>query len=183
MIPLSKSICTTCLVFIRLTLYYHFKRRIKISFPADVKRTAVPDIATLAPGEEVQVPMEIVMSALSGAAKQVKVDVRCDQGAYVGIFSINDWDLMTAPSSMPSADFEATRDRLKGFRELSKEYPLDTFNLSGVEDIEMELIKRIRGELNMLLVQGAGLGELMLAAVLRKGFVEEKVLVTILSNE
>ena len=48
--------------------------------------------------------------------------------------------------------------------------------------VEQELIARVKRILNVFLVQGAGLGELLFAACSRKGMAEEKVLVTILSD-
>ena len=36
-------------------------RRIKVSFPAEIRRTPLDDLAVLATGEEVRVPVELVL--------------------------------------------------------------------------------------------------------------------------
>lgn len=41
-------------------------RRVKINFPTDVKRTNIPDIPVLNPGQELTVPMEMVLISLPG---------------------------------------------------------------------------------------------------------------------
>eukprot|EP01034_Spumella_vulgaris_P021954 gene21954-28034_t len=154
-------------------------RRIKVSFPQDLRKTAVPDIPLLGPEQEVQIPMEMVLSGV--ASKQVKADIRCDQGAYVGLLVINDWDLLL-PYQTTSADFEVLRKRLSGFNEVTRMYPVDSLNLPQGDnaDTELELISRVRRIANMYLVQGAGVGELMFAGSIRKGTVEEKAYITIL---
>ncbi len=115
----------------------------------------------------------------------MKIDIRNDQGAYAGLFVVNDWDLMI-PYSMTCTEFEQLRNRLKGFSEVIKSYPYNTLNLSldgGDEDVELQIIKRMNRSLPMFIVQGAGLCELMFAGIIRKGFSEEKVLVTITTSE
>lgn len=117
--------------------------------------------------------------------KQLKIDIRNDQGAYAGLFTVNDWDLMT-PCPMSSTEFENLRNRMKGFGEVSKSYPYNMLNLSvddSDEDVELQIIKRMNRNLSMFIVQGAGLCELMFAGLIRKGFSEEKVLVTIETSE
>lgn len=41
-------------------------RRVKISFPSDVRRTQTEDIAVLAPGQQVAMPFELVVAGLGG---------------------------------------------------------------------------------------------------------------------
>ena len=84
---------------------------------------------------------------------------------------------------MKSSDFEAVRSRLGGFSEICKTYPIQALKLSDNSqygDREMELLMRVKSVLNMYLVQGAGLGELMFAGAVRKGLQEHRLLVTIL---
>lgn len=116
----------------------------------------------------------------------MKMDIRCDQGVFAGLFVVNDWDLLVATSSVTTADFEAARGRLRGFSEVSKTYTTEQLQLQALEDevdVEREIIRRIQRECNFALVQGAGVQEIMLAASLRKGgAVDEKVLLTILTQ-
>jgi hypothetical protein len=49
-----------------LSLLTHLCRRIKVSFPSDVRRTQVEDIAVLTPGQQVALPLEIVLAGLGG---------------------------------------------------------------------------------------------------------------------
>jgi hypothetical protein len=112
----------------------------------------------------------------------MKVDIRSDQGAYVGLFPVNEWDIMI-PVEMTSNEFESVRERYRGLKECIKSFPLASLNIDYAEDMELLLMNRIRKDLLMYLVQGAGVGELMFAASIRKDFVEEKILLTILSNE
>ena len=41
-------------------------RRVKIGFPSDVRRTQVEDIAVLAAGQQIAMPIEMVLSGLAG---------------------------------------------------------------------------------------------------------------------
>ncbi len=122
---------------------------------------------------------------MNSLGKQMKIDIRNDQGAYAGLLVVNDWDLMT-PYSISSNEFEQLRKRMKGFGEVQKSYPYSSLNLSmdnGDEDVELQIIKRMSRNLPMFIVQGAGLCELMFAGVIRKGFTEDRVLVTVLTLE
>lgn len=112
----------------------------------------------------------------------MKVDIRCDQGAYVGLLVINDWDLLL-PFTTTSSEFEVQRKRLGGFNEIVKAYPTSAFQFSNedIADNELELISRVKKVVNVYLVQGAGVGELMFAGTVRKALVEEKVFITILA--
>ena len=118
--------------------------------------------------------------------KQIKVDIRSDRGAYVGLLTIFDWDIIT-PCSISSHEFESARKKLVGFNEVSKSFALDALHIpahckiSDSADVEIELISRVKRLFNMHLVQGAGVGELMFAGVIRKGFLEEKVYLTVLT--
>lgn len=114
----------------------------------------------------------------------MKADIRCDQGAYVGLLIINDWDLLL-PYQTTSAEFEVLRKRLSGgFNEVIRAYPLETLNLfQGTNaDTELDLISRVKRIVNVYLVQGAGVGELMFAGSVRKGLVEERAYITIVSD-
>ena len=49
-----------------LSVFIGIYRRIKVSFPSDVRRTQIEDIAALAPGQQVAIPLEIVLAGLGG---------------------------------------------------------------------------------------------------------------------
>ena len=101
------------------------------------------------------------------------------------MLALNDWDLLQPVAAMQSAEFEIFRARLGGYSEICKTYPLSALRLSKDSphgDREMELLMRVRCALNVYLVQGAGLGELMFAGAVRKGLTEHKLLLTVLSN-
>lgn len=111
----------------------------------------------------------------------MKADIRSDKGAAVGLLVIHDWDLLL-PLPMKSSDFEGLRSRLGGFGEICKSVSAATLNFSAsspVGDTEMQLIGRMNRALNMYLVQGAGVGELMFAASAKKGLTESRLLITV----
>jgi len=156
----------------------HPIRRIKIGFPADLRKTPIEDVAMLAPGQELKIPAELVLT--SQASKQMKIDIRSDQGTYTGTFTPETWDI-SYPINMTSSDFEGLRKRLSGFSETSKSFPLTSLGLSSISNIsniEVELIIRIKKIINAFVVQGAGVGEMMFASAYRKGMAEEKILIT-----
>jgi hypothetical protein len=165
-----------------------FIRRIRINFPTDIKRTTNPEIPVLTPLQETCVPMELVIPTTQ-TGKPIKLDIRNDQGVYAANYLVNDWDLLMIPppnsSLLLANEFEIIRNRLKGFNEVSRAYSIDILNLvlptdSSREDYELEIIQRLQREVNMYVVQGVGVGEILFAAIYRKGFVDEKVLLTIL---
>jgi hypothetical protein len=43
-------------------------RRVKVTFPTELRRTAIPEIPLLVPGQEAWVPMELVLSGLGGTS-------------------------------------------------------------------------------------------------------------------
>ena len=126
---------------------------------------------------------------LTTIGKQIKADIRCDKGAYVGLLLINDWDLLQ-PLCMSSEDFESLRARLGGFGELSKTQNITTLGLQQQKlqqnsynyGIENEIVRKVQDILNIYLVQGAGVSELMFAGMVRKGLNDHKLLITILTN-
>jgi hypothetical protein len=165
---------------------YNLCRRIKISFPSELRRTQLEDVAQLNIGQEVKLPMEVVLSGAAG--KSHRVDIRCDVGAYVGVFIPQAWDLLI-PLAMTSSEFENSAKRMMGLSENTKTLSLSSLKLSclaeggiGVGGVEPELINRTMSLLNVYLVQGAGVGELMFSALLRKGLQDEKILVRIISD-
>lgn len=122
-------------------------------------------------------------------AKQFKLDIRSDQGAYTAIFTLQDWDLIR-PVMMTTSDFEALRGRLKGFSEVTKVYTFDQLNLQtlSVDSMSEEIIRRIERDVHIHVVQGGDSEEqqeIMLAGALRKNtaMVEEKVMISILLSE
>ena len=109
----------------------------------------------------------------------MKIDIRCDKGAYTGSLSVNDWDIMQ-PLSLTPSDFDRARKRLTGFSEVRKSYSLESVGLLP-DSAEDDTLARVQRFLNIFVVQGAGVGELLFAGAIRKGLtVEEKVLITIL---
>jgi hypothetical protein len=163
----------------------HPIRRIKIGFPADLRKTPIEDVAMLAPGQELKIPAELVLT--SQASKQMKIDIRSDQGTYTGTFTPETYDISYPLINMTSSDFEGLRKRLSGFSETSKSFPLSCLglssvanisNISNISNIEVELIIRIKKIINAFVVQGAGVGEMMFASAYRKGMAEEKILIT-----
>lgn len=170
----------SCLYAIIRNVRDHPIRRIHVSFPNDLRKTNIPDIPQLNGQQTVYVPVEVVFTSLT--SKQVKVDIRSDQGAFIGIFTIFEWDLMI-PVEMSSSDFETLRGKLTGFREVTKNYSLASLNMEPSEELELTILARIRNELVLYIVQGVGLGELMFAGAIKKAANDEKVLVTVLSNE
>jgi hypothetical protein len=156
-------------------------RRVRVNFPSDVRRTNTPEIPLLSGGQEFRMPVEVVLLGL--AAKQIKMDIRSDQGAYTGLFVVQEWDWMQ-PLVMDAAEFEAARSRLKGFSEVSKAYTAEQLQLQAVDadQLENEIIRRVLRDVHAYLVQGAGVQEIMLAGSLRKSVastVGEKVLMTV----
>ncbi len=158
-------------------------RRIKITFPTDLKRTNIEDVALLTPGQELKIPLELQLAPFVG--KQIKIDVRSDQGSYVGSFTPEPYELIV-PLHLSITDFTSHRSRLGGFNEGSKTYSLESLGFataSAVDKVENILITKIRSVLNMNVVQGKGMNELMFAGAVPKGAVGEKVLISITINE
>jgi hypothetical protein len=128
------------------------------------------------------------MSNTISLGKQLRVDVRSDVGAFVGILAPEAWELLF-PLNLSPQDFASNKKRLGGFGMASKSFPLQQILPSSLSaesgtpfGIEMELIQRVKRMLNVFLVQGAGVGELLFAGCSRKGMMEEKVLVTVTSD-
>ena len=124
--------------------------------------------------------------------KQQRVDVRSDVGAFVGTFLPEAWEILF-PSNISSTEFFVMRKRMGGFGEASKSFPLSVVMSSssspkaadvGVTNSssEVQLIGLVKKILNVFLVQGAGVGELLFAGCSRKGMMEEKLLVTVTSD-
>jgi hypothetical protein len=114
------------------------------------------------------------------------VDVRSDVGAFVGTFVPEAWEVLF-PSIISPLDFAGLSKRLGGFGEAKKSFPLSLIvpSSSGESNgmsVETILISRVKKVLNVYLVQGAGVGELLFAGCSRKGMMEEKVLVTVISD-
>jgi hypothetical protein len=116
--------------------------------------------------------------------KQVKIDIRCDKGVFVGVLSLYNWDSIQ-PRVMHSGDFETLRGRLGGFSEVCKTAKFEELGLHLLKeqgDKELELLRRVNCTLNMYLVQGVGLGELMFAGAIHKNMSENRTLLTILTR-
>jgi hypothetical protein len=74
-------------------------------------------------------------------------------------------------------------NRLKGFNEIKKLYPLDLLGLAYSEDLEGTLYTKFLRSYSMYVVQGCGIGELQLAACVKKGMtMDEKVYLTVFTN-
>jgi len=81
-------------------------------------------------------------------------------------------------------DFANARRRLVGLSETSKTFPFASWGVipaSAVvaSDVENLIISQMRRLLNMHLVQGAGVNELLFAGLCRKGFAEERLYLSI----
>lgn len=117
--------------------------------------------------------------------KQLRVDVRSDLGAFVGTLAPESWEILF-PLTLSSTDFATHKRRLGGLQTASKSFPLLSILPAsadrGAFDTEMELIQVVKKMLNTFLVQGAGVGELLFAGCSRKGMMEEKVLITVITD-
>jgi hypothetical protein len=84
-----------------------------------------------------------------------RVDIRCDLGAFVGLFLPEPSEVLF-PTTMSSQDFVVLRKRLGGFGEAVKTFPLAHILASNDDteaNIEVKLIKRVKKVLNVFLVQ------------------------------
>jgi hypothetical protein len=121
--------------------------------------------------------LEIVLSGSAG--KQLRIDVRSDVGAFVGTLVPDSWELLF-PIPLSPEDFDTLRRRLGGFCESTKAFALSAIGiLTAGPEAEIELVTRVKKILNVFVVQGPGVGELMFAGCARKGVMEEKVLITL----
>ena len=119
--------------YLRLDILYY--RRIKLGLPPEVKRTLIEDISILAPNETVVLPLEMLVSGLTGLCyltylsvcllillfffiigSPVRFDVRCDRGTYSGSLLLDIWDAIT-PTVMTMEMFETCKKSLRGFSE------------------------------------------------------------------
>ena len=155
-------------------------RRVKLGFPMDLRRTPVDELPLLAPGQEVVVPCEMALQPFVG--KQVKVDVRSDQGAYTGTLSPEMHELLS-PLRLSPADFSAAKKKIGGFNEVTRMVPVASLSgaqaahKSDVSLVEELVISGVRQLVNVHVCQGSGTGELLFAGSFRKGAVDEKVLI------
>lgn len=104
-------------------------------------------------------------------------------GAFVGVLPINAWDLLQ-PARMQCSEFEAARSRLLGFSQQTRDFPIALIDIgAGRGSVsEVDLMVFVQRSLNVFLVQGAGLGELMFAGAVRKGLVENRAFITLLTT-
>ena len=153
-------------------------RRVRLSFPTELRRTPIEEIPVLAPGGEITVPCEMALQPFVG--RQIKVDVRSDQGAYTGTLSPEMHDLLS-PLRMSPADFSAAKKKIGVFNEVTKAIPVES--LSGLQSadksdvslIEAFVLDRVKRLVNVHVCQESG--ELLFAGVFRKGAVDEKTLI------
>ena len=155
-------------------------RRIKLGFPADLRRTALEDVQLLSPGQEMRFPMEVVLAGAAG--KSFRLDIRTDKGAYAAQLTPEPWELVT-PAAMSPTDFDTFRQRFSGLGESVKTFPLSSLGLGasaagGVAAVELELVSRFRRLVNVHTVQGPGYGELMFAGSKKEMGKEERVLLS-----
>ena len=85
---------------------------------------------------------------------------------------------------MDPTDFANARRRLVGLSETSKTFPFASWGVNSASavvasDVENLIISQMRRLLNMHLVQGAGVNELLFAGLCRKGFAEERLYLSI----
>ena len=114
--------------------------------------------------------------------KHIRLDIRCDTGSYVGLLSPQSWELLT-PLRVDPTDFANARRRLVGLSETAKTFPFSAWGAiptpAVASDLENAVISQMRRLLNMHLVQGAGVNELLFAGLCRKGFAEERLYLSI----
>lgn len=112
--------------------------------------------------------------------KHIRLDIRCDTGSYVGLLSPQSWELLT-PLRVDTVEFATARRRLVGLSETSKVFPFSAWSpaTTVAADVENLIISQMRRFLNLHLVQGAGVNELLFAGSCRKGFVEERLYLSI----
>jgi hypothetical protein len=135
----------------------------------------------------------ICISACVCVDRPIRVDIRCDTGSYVGNYIPYSHELILPYRLLP-AEFDILRKRLVGLTEVKKTIPIQLWlNGAGVGDmtiddntnvteIENIILDRCRNFLNIYVTQGVGTGELMLSGVCRKGFNDERVLITIITT-
>ena len=138
------------------------------------------DTALLSPGQEVQLPMEILLTGLTG--KSIRVDIRADIGAFLGTVQFEPFELLQ-PLAISSQQFEIVRAQLKGINESEKTYSLLALGVLAGDSLEYQLMQLVQKLLFVHVVQGAGVGELLFAGALkRSGYGEDRVLMTVLTT-
>jgi hypothetical protein len=111
-------------------------------------------------------------------AGQHRVSIRADSGTFVGMLSTQAWELLL-PLRCTSRDFESIRTKLVGFNEAVKQVPLSSLSFAAAGNVESELLRRLRRLVNVHVVQGPGIGEMLLASALRQGGIEQRALFTV----
>jgi len=173
----STYVGASCAILSMKNFKDHPIRRIKISFPADIKRTQIEDIPLLQPGQEVHIPMEILLQGSIG--KQIRLDIRSDLGAFIGLIQFEPYEAII-PFDITTNDFETIRSQLLGLNENEKQIPVQNINIyTTSSSLEFEIMQIVKRLVNVYVVQGAGLNELLFAGIIKKGYNDEKVLITI----
>lgn len=147
-------------------------RRVKLALPTDLRKSAIPDVPLLEPGQCVCICVEMSLSS----HRQIKVEVRSDRGSGSGMMTIAESDLLV-PWACAAAEFAELRGRLGGFNEVRRVYPLQALSLRDCNEGAL----RIRRDMGLAVVQ-SGSEEAWLAGRVRKGIREERALVTLQSD-
>eukprot|EP01035_Chromulina_nebulosa_P018023 gene18023-23664_t len=168
----STYVGAACAILSMKNFKDHPIRRIKISFPADIKRTQIEDIPLLQPGQEVHIPMEILLQGSIG--KQIRLDIRSDLGAFIGLIQFEPYEAII-PLDITTNDFETIRSQLLGLNENEKQIPIQNINIyTASTSLEFEIMQIVKRLVNVYVVQGAGLNELLFAGTIKKGYNDEK---------
>lgn len=127
-------------------------RRVRTSFPAEVRRSMQEDVAVLAVGAEAKVPIELSLLPQSGR-QPLKVEVRCDKGTYNSWLQVEPWVLIS-PVALTAAEVGANRSRLGGFCESSASLTVPSDGSVALD--ESSIGKKVRRLVNLFHVQGYG---------------------------
>jgi hypothetical protein len=126
-------------------------------------------------GQEIKIPVELVLQGLEG--KSYPVTVTSDRGTFNATFSVEMVDLLI-PLVITPDEFMLAKGKLTGFQENSRTF--DASLLPSIStDLLSELCTRIKRTINTRHVQTTPAGEALFASCNRKGFNEEKVLISV----
>ncbi len=113
-------------------------------FPTEIKRTPIDDIPTLAPTQEIRIPLEILIT--STGRQPIRVDVRSDKGSYVAVLNLEPWANVTS-ASFSLQEFKSAISGMGGFSE-----SISTVTFSG-EMTSSDIHIRVRRIVNVYPVQ------------------------------
>lgn len=179
---------STAMYFI---LCVSIRRRVRLSFPAEVKRSYISDIPLIEGGACVRIPIELGLALFAStyafihnihtivvlihhfymfSDKSIRVDVQCDMGSFNGFLVVEAHELL-CPVVMAESAFDALKRCLNGgFTEVTREI---LFTASDLETI----CKCMRRLLNVHQVTESG-PVAKFCGSYRRGMSEDHVLVS-----